>query len=875
MHKRHTILRILIISLFFSVFNLIHAIQYPDTIYIPVTFYDFHSDRTNPEFEQRHFGQLRTGMVASTLGDDGKPALGSTPYLNYYIKYWFKPWEEGAKGDSTIPNYDPHANYKEAWYVRDPVLNVEGWEKDYRQLVTYKGITKVDHDTSFKNIVIHDSLPFRHVGNGLYEYQSAEFFPLDKRGFGNEWNRELGDPNQKKNVNHNYSFTMQLHHQFVKKPGMTFDFSGDDDVWVFIDKKMQLDLGGIHEEARQSFQVDNISGLVNGKTYDLDVFYAERHSAESHIRITTNIIFSPSNIRLYKHPGTPDVGVNTPIGRTDSLPIDVPVAYYGHVFDSSGVWHPEFDEMITWEVIDNKRKAKLDTNKGPKVTITTTEPGSEIVLIARFKNPNDPTGPENEVRVTLYTKKIDNSAPFKLLLYGKSGEPNVNGNDPLGASISIPKGSSLQVYGHLFNETNVWQSQMDQYIKWKTLEGNIVLDPKTGAHTSMTFNNTGTYNLVATFSDPVNLERQPSEARLTIKVTSDVSPYKLRLYGKDGDPDVGGNTPLGGSVTVAAGQELPVYGHLFDSVNVWQKQMDQYIKWRMADNLSIPNPTAGVKTSVTLNKIGSYTLIATFSDPTNLARQPSEATLVINVTAGPAVRLEIIEDSIPKKMNGDDNFNEIVISKDNKTVRVYAILRDKLGNYIGPALNAIWRANDPSVIKISPISGRYTDISMQSGTGVGDFITAVQDGMADSLKITSTGNESITATSNPAVPGEKIKFPNGQAEKFYENVISQSGDKGTMISIETVLPLKPINPSDPPGGSTNYGKVSVYDAVGNIIRTDLKLIYASNLRFYGIVWDLTNKNNRYVGTGTYLFHIRGVMSDGKPFNNKIKIGVGK
>jgi hypothetical protein len=58
---------------------------YPDVIWVPVTFYDFHSDRFNLEFEQRHQGMLRTGMVDSTLGADEKPTLGPSPYLNYYV----------------------------------------------------------------------------------------------------------------------------------------------------------------------------------------------------------------------------------------------------------------------------------------------------------------------------------------------------------------------------------------------------------------------------------------------------------------------------------------------------------------------------------------------------------------------------------------------------------------------------------------------------------------------------------------------------------------------------------------------------------------------------------------------------------------------
>ena len=49
------------------------AQQYPDTIWIPVTFYDFHSDKSNPEFEQPHLGGVHLGMVADTLDSSRKP----------------------------------------------------------------------------------------------------------------------------------------------------------------------------------------------------------------------------------------------------------------------------------------------------------------------------------------------------------------------------------------------------------------------------------------------------------------------------------------------------------------------------------------------------------------------------------------------------------------------------------------------------------------------------------------------------------------------------------------------------------------------------------------------------------------------------------
>ena len=92
----------------------------------------------------------------------------------------------------------------------------------------------------------------------------------------------------------NQHFCFESHANFKHKPGLRFSFRGDDDIWVFIGGKLAVDLGGTHLAAPAYVNLDNITDknglpLVVGEEYPIDIFFCDRRTTMSNVRIKTNM----------------------------------------------------------------------------------------------------------------------------------------------------------------------------------------------------------------------------------------------------------------------------------------------------------------------------------------------------------------------------------------------------------------------------------------------------------------------------------------------------------------------------------------------------------------------------------------------------------
>lgn len=133
-----------------------------------------------------------------------------------------------------------------------------------------------------------------------------------------------------------YNYVMEGHGKFYynAEDNLYFNFEGDDDVYLFINGQLVLDIGGAHGITEETVNINDCAasiGLEDGGIYDFDFFYMERHGFGANIRIETNINIVNEDVTVNK--GAEQNG--TPIDDYSVIDSEQPLSYWFSVTNNS------------------------------------------------------------------------------------------------------------------------------------------------------------------------------------------------------------------------------------------------------------------------------------------------------------------------------------------------------------------------------------------------------------------------------------------------------------------------------------------------------------------------------------------------------------
>lgn len=211
----------------------------------------------------------RTGIMENTLGSDSYPVLNKGNKES--TRYLF------SADPVTGKEFYPDANYllkKDAngYYEYDSATNFAQFDKKTNKFTVYKVPGSHGDATGLQNPKHGSFFPFNTLGNSVIEHTAngSDIYGISTKP--------------------DYHFGMTMSAKFIqpkdgkiKDNNMVFEFSGDDDVWVYIDGVLVLDIGGIHNAASGSINFADGTATVGTTTKNLKTLFEEENKTEDFV----------------------------------------------------------------------------------------------------------------------------------------------------------------------------------------------------------------------------------------------------------------------------------------------------------------------------------------------------------------------------------------------------------------------------------------------------------------------------------------------------------------------------------------------------------------------------------------------------------------